>query len=180
MATYETVNEQGPDFKVTTLMESDTNAPLHIKTRTEFIDGTLGISKGGTGINTLEGKRLIASNIDGTSLEEIDVGLEYFSGLRTNIQDKLDSIRSFSVDVTVDDWNTDSDGYYKEITVNDIKSTDNPIIGLTTKSTSVDGVESEKYAYSCIDKVTVLDNKVIFRCFEEIPTVDISLIFVCV
>lgn len=192
MATYETVADQVLQSSVTAirssaisgfilanLEESDSGTPLLVKTRPELIDGTMPIGKGGTGIDELRGKRLIASNADGTSFEEVDVLLEYFSGLRTNIQDKLDTLRNFIVNLSTSEWVSDSNGYYKEIAVENITSADNPFIGLAIQSTTSSEVEKEKYAYSCIDNVTVNDGKVTFRCFDETPSMDISLIFVC-
>lgn len=193
MATYETVGDNASDVLSTTirssgvsefipvnLEETDNGIPILIRAKAELIDGIMGLAKGGTGIDSLKGKRLIASNTDGTSFEEVDVLLEHLSGLHVNIQDKLDSLRSFSVDVPTDNWTSDSNGYSKEVIVNDIKSTDNPIIGLITRATSATDIKSEKYAYSCIDRVVVNDNSVVFQCFDEIPSTNISLLFVCV
>lgn len=193
MATYETVGDntsevlpvtlrtsEVSEFIPVNLEETDNGTPIIIKTKAELIDGIMGLAKGGTGINSLKGKRLIASNADGTSFEEVDVLLEHFSGLHVNIQDKLDSLRSFSVDVSIDNWVSNNNGYSKEVIINGIRLTDNPIIGLITKATSATDVKSEKYAYSCIDKVDINDNSVVIHCFDEIPTVNISLLFICI
>lgn len=192
MATYETFEEQtlqttpvavqssqALGFIPVTLQETESGTPLMLRTRTELIEGVMPASKGGTGIDELQGGRFIASNVDGTALEEVDIPIQYLSGLKTNIQDKLDGLRVYTLVVTTGSWISDSNGYYKEFTLTGIKSTDNPIIGLLIQSNTSTEVEKEKYAYSCIDKVDVLDNKVKFRCFDEAPTKEITLNFVC-
>ena len=166
-------------FNPVILQVTESGTPLMLKTRTELIEGVMPPSKGGTGIDVLRGGRFIASNVDGTSFEEVDIPVEYLSGLTSNVQDRLDNLRVYTLKVTTGSWGSDSNGYYKEFNLKGIKSTDNPIIGLILKSDTSDAVENEKYAYSCIDKVDILDNKVKFRCFDEVPTSEISLSFIC-
>lgn len=192
MATYETFEEQtlqstpvavqssqALDFVPVILQEAGSGTPLMLRTRTELIEGIMPASKGGTGIDTLQGGRFIASNVDGTSLEEVDIPVQYLSGLKSNVQEKLDGLRAYTLVVTTGSWVSDSNGYYKEFALEGIKSTDNPIIGLLIQSDTSTEVEKEKYAYSCIDKADILDNKVKFRCFDEVPTKEITLNFVC-
>ena len=191
MATYESVEDQAlqttsaiqssavSDFVPVVLQEVGSGIPLILKTRTEFIEGILPTTKGGTGLGELVGKRLIASNVDGSSFEEVDILVKHLSGLRENVQDKLDSLRSYTLAVTTGGWISDNNGYYKEFTITGIKSTDNPIVGLIVNSTTSSDVEKEKYAYSCIDKVDTSTDKVVFRCFDEVPTKEITLLFVC-
>lgn len=192
MATYETFEEQtlqdtpvavqssqALNFVPVILQEAGSGTPLMLRTRTELIEGIMPASKGGTGIDTLQGGRFIASNVDGTSLEEVDIPVQYLSGLKSNVQEKLDGLRAYTLVVTTGSWVSDSNGYYKEFTLKGIKSTDNPIIGLLIQSDTSTEVEKEKYAYSCIDKADILDDKVKFRCFDEVPTKEITLNFVC-
>lgn len=192
MATYETFEEQtlqdtpvavqssqSLNFVPVILQEAGSGTPLMLRTRTELIEGIMPASKGGTGIDTLQGGRFIASNVDGTSLEEVDIPVQYLSGLKSNVQEKLDGLRAYTLVVTTGSWVSDSNGYYKEFTLKGIKSTDNPIIGLLIQSDTSTEVEKEKYAYSCIDKADILDDKVKFRCFDEVPTKEITLNFVC-
>lgn len=188
MATYESIEETTvnpvsidiADFLPVVLQELDNGKPIMLKTRTELIEGTLPTSKGGTGISKLDGKRLIASNTDGSSLEEVDVLIEHLAGLNTNVQKKLDSIRSYQLSLSTEEWSTDDIGYYKEVEVLGILPTDNPLIGLSISSTTTDDIETEKYSYSCIDKIDTDTDKVIIHCFDETPTTDINLVIVCI
>lgn len=192
MATYESYREQttqsdsviqssqSSTFIPVILQESDYGIPLMLRTRTELIDGTLPISKGGTGISNLQGARLIASNVDGTSFEEVDIPIEYLYGLDSNIQEKLNNLRNYTIVVTSEDWVPDDNGYYKEISLNGIKSTDNPMIGLLIQSDTDTEIEEERYAYSCIDKVEIFDNNIKLYCSDEAPTKNITLRIACV
>lgn len=190
MAVYESIDNTSTksvlkssdnfEFVPVLLQEVDGSTPLMIRTRTELIDGVLPTTKGGTGINKLDGKRLIASNVDGSSLEEVDVLIEHLSGLNTNIQKKLDTIRSYSLPITTEDWLTGDNGFYKEFELLGIQPTDNPLIGLSTSSSTITDIDNEKYSYSCIDKIDTDTDKIIIHCFEEKPTVNINLSIVCI
>lgn len=77
-------------------------------------------------------------------------------------------------------WNTETVGFSRTVTVNGIRSTDNPIIGLKIRSTTKKNIEAEKYAYSCIDSIVTGDDSITLYCFEEIPITDITLLLSCV
>lgn len=167
--------------------QSDDGTPLMIETLAECIVGVIPTSKGGTGLSELEGNKLIASSKDGNFLEEIEVPINHLSGLKENIQSKLDSIRSYTLPITADSslWNStvSDDGtttYFKEFPLEGIKSTDNPIIGLKLSSNTKEGIAKEQYAYSCMSLVNTEDDKLIVYCFDEIPTVDITICLTCV
>lgn len=63
---------------------------LDIRTSVDAIKGTLPTSKGGTGISKFTGGKVLASNPEGTSVEETELEMLQFNGLRGNIQDQID------------------------------------------------------------------------------------------
>lgn len=173
-------------FKIVTPHDEEGKSLL-FKTRTECIDGVLPISKGGTGLPELSGSKIIASSSSGSSFEEIEVPVRCLSGLRENIQDRLDSIKSYyiTIDSTASTWSDNmidgvQNGYYKTIAVNGIKESDEPIVCLKTISNDRDGIEQEQYAASCIDIVTTGDDSIIVYCLEELPSVNVLLKLICI
>lgn len=162
------------------LEEMESGTPLFSKTSTTLIEGVLPSTKGGTGIDELTGSRIIASNVDGTSFEEVDVSIKHLFGLRVNVQDKLDSIRTYITTIAPDDWVFEDTMYHKEVSLSGITSNDYPIIGLSIQSSNPTDIESEKYAYSCIDRVSTGTDKVTFYCFYEAPSTEITLTLTCV
>lgn len=169
---------QGNEFIVA---PSDSNDNMSLpKTRAECTEGIMPVSKGGTGITELHGNKLIASNTDGSFFEEVDINVSNLSGIKENIQDKLDQIRTFIVSIpSSTNWTNSTNKYLAEIPLEGIKSTDNPIVGLMTQSATLSGVDNENYAYSCIDSLTTKDNTIVLTCFEEIPKTSIKLILSC-
>ena len=153
---------------------------LVIKTRAESIEGTLGVSKGGTGISELDGGKLIASNEDGKFFEEVDVPVSAFRGLKGNIQDQINKTRSYLVTIPSASWETISDGFKQTVTVNGITENDNPIVGLKPVGTDSITISNEKYAFSCLDKVETINNAIILYCYSEKPTMNITLQLTCV
>lgn len=155
---------------------------LMFKTRIECLEGVLPVSKGGTGIHKLVGSKMIASSVDGTTFEEIDVPVEYLSGLKENVQDKLSSIRSYSLTIPTGEsnWVSETVGYSQTFTVSGILETDNPIIGLQSSSLDNASLFNEQYAYGCIDAVTTGNNTVTIYCFEEIPGTEITISISCI
>ena len=177
-------------FRIVT-PQDDKGTPLLCRTRTECIDGVLPVTKGGTGITNIMGSKLIASCADGISLEEIEVPVDYLSGLTGNIQSllnaKADSIRTFEVPVSNDSnaWTTvtDSDSnQYKtrSIPVTGILATDNPITGLQVTSTTKTGIESEEFAFSCVDFVETFDESITLYCYGDIPTAAFTMSLTCI
>lgn len=177
-------------FRIVT-PQDDKGTPLLCRTRTECIDGVLPVTKGGTGITNIIGSKLIASCADGISLEEIEVPVDYLSGLTGNIQSllnaKADSIRTFEVPVSNDSnaWTTvtDSDSnQYKtrSIPVTGILATDNPITGLQVTSTTKTGIESEEFAFSCVDVVETFNGSIRLNCYGDIPTAAFTMSLTCI
>lgn len=168
--------------------QSDDGTPLMIKTLAECIEGVLPISKGGTGISELEGGNLVASGEDGISLEEVDVPVKHLAGLKENVQKKLDSIRSYIVEINSNGiWDTnisyddDSESYIEQtIELPGIRETDNPMVGLKNMSTTSNGIKKEQDAYSCIDMLITNNDSVSIRCFGDPPDTNLTLWLTCV
>ena len=189
MATYESSNgsvysnSNQVDFNnahFVTPINSDGKA-LAIKTRTEGIEGTLSVSKGGTGINELEGGKLIASNENGDFFEEVDVPVSAFKGIRGNIQTQIDSIRSYLVTITKNNWTSISSGGYKQtITIDGIDVNDNPVVGLKPSGTTYTAIINEQYAFSCIDRLETDTNTIAIYCYNEKPTIDFTIQLSCI
>lgn len=162
-----------------TPMNSDGKAML-IRTRAEMLEGTLPISKGGTGLSELDGGKLIASSVDGKLFEEVDVNVSLFKGLTGNIQSQLNKSRSYIVSVPSSGWKTITGGYQQSVTVNGITSSDTPIVGLKPTGTTSATVNNEKYAFSCIDKAETGTNSITLTCYDEKPTANITIQLTCV
>jgi hypothetical protein len=73
-----------------TIYDADGNI-MQFKTKAECIDGIISLAHGGTGINALQGGKLIASSQDGLSFEELDFDFMLINGLTDNIQKQLDA-----------------------------------------------------------------------------------------
>jgi hypothetical protein len=148
---------------------------------TNMVTGTLPTTKGGTGLSSLDGGRLLASNEDGTLLEEIDVDVQKLSGLKGNIQNQLDDTRRYVVSIPTTGWNenTGGDGYYQTITVKGMTESDNPIVGLVSSATTADALDAERTAYGCIDSIITAVDKITVYCFSEVPTAPFSISLNC-
>jgi hypothetical protein len=148
---------------------------------TNMVSGTLPITKGGTGLSNLDGGRLLASNEDGTLLEEIDVGVQLFAGLEGNIQDQLDDTRRYTVKIPTSGWeeNTDGEGYYQTISVKGMTENDNPVVGLVSDASTTAALNKERIAYGCIDEIVTGTDKITVYCFTEIPTDPFSISLSC-
>lgn len=163
-----------------TPINSDGKA-LVIKTRAEGIEGVLPVSKGGTGINELEGGKIIASNENGIFFEEVDVPVSIFKGIKGNIQNQIDSVRSYLVTIRKDNWVSISTGGFKQtITVNGIGDDDNPIVGIKTTGTDSETIANEKYAFSCLDRLETTPNTIALYCYNEKPGIDFTILLSCV
>jgi len=148
-----------------------------------LIQGTIPVRSGGTGIDSLTGGKLMASNEDGLMMEEIDVPVQSLAHLRGNIQDQLDKARTYIVAVPTTGWveNPDGDGYKQVIEVVGMLSEDNPVVALVTSSaTTTDTLNDLRAAYDCIDKIyTGVDNITVY-CFDETPTTAFSISLHCI
>lgn len=153
---------------------------LVIKTRAEVLEGTLAVSKGGTGINELDGGKLIASNEDGKLFEEVDVPVSIFKGLKGNIQEQINKTRSYLATIPAASWTTISGGFKQTVIVSGITENDNPIVGLKPVGTDSLTISNEKYAFSCLDKVETTNNAIVLYCYNEKPTMNITLQLTCV
>ena len=153
---------------------------LVFKTRTEAIEGTLPISKGGTGITDLDGGKLIASNETGELFEEVDIPVSAFKGLQGNIQDQIDSKRTYTVTVPTSGWTSITGGFKQTVTVSGITGDDNPLVGLKTTGTNTTTISNEKYAFSCLDRVETTTNAIVLYCYSEKPSINITLQLTCV
>lgn len=155
-------------------------------THTGVLKGVLPVSKGGTGLTELDGGRLLASNEDGTLLEEVDVEVQKLAGLTGNIQTQLNNVASgprtllatISSSAT---WSTNPNGDGKVLTipVTGIRPTDNPVVGLVTSATTDVGLKAERAAYDCIDQITTSNDSITVICFGDTPTTTFSISLHC-
>ena len=145
------------------------------------ISGILPISRGGTGINDLNGGRLIASSEDGTLLEEVDVNVQLLSGLSENIQDQLNKARTVKVNIPTTGWyvSEDGDGYYQRFTVEGMTSFENPVVGLASTAATVAALNLERAAYACIDRIATGPGWITVFCLEQIPKTPFSISLHC-
>jgi hypothetical protein len=148
---------------------------------TNMVSGVLPISKGGTGLTSLDGGRLLASNEDGTLLEEIDVNVQSFAGLRGNIEDRLSKTRRYVVDIPTSGWtkNPSGDGYYQSFAVDGMTGSDNPVVGLVSSATTDEALRLERVSYGYMDSIITDKNKITVYCFTEVPTNPFSISVNC-
>ena len=193
MATYESLdNKQSgssayPASQVTSLpllvtMEDDKGQPLYPKTGVGGVVGVLPIRKGGTGIQELIGGKLMASSQDKVSLEEIDVGVEVFSGLRGNIQKQIDKTRTYSLIIPANpnDWEAlESGGFKQSFRLKGITKADNPIVGFLPTSTNDAEIKKERIAYGCLSEIITYDDSVDVYCYTTTPTKSFSISLHC-
>lgn len=138
---------------------------------TNMVSGVLPISKGGTGLESLEGGKLLASSEDGSLLEEIDVDVQSFAGLKGNVEDRLNETRRYVVDIPSTGWskNTSGDGYYQTFDVKGMTGNDNPVVGLVSVATTDETLKLERASYGCIDSITTDTDKITVYCFTSVP-----------
>lgn len=179
-STYSASQVTGLPMLVT--MEDNNGQPLYPKTSTSGVVGVLPIRKGGTGIQELTGGKLMASSQDKVSLEEIDVGVEAFAGLKGNIQKQFDKTRTYSVTIPANsnDWETlESGGYKQSFYVTGITAADNPIVGFLPTSTDEAEIKKERIAYGCISDIITKDGSIEIYCYDTIPTKSLSISLHC-
>ncbi len=146
---------------------------------TNTLTGVLPVGKGGTGLSELDGGKLLASNENGTLLEEIDVDVQVFNGLKGNIQTQLDEkSRKYMLDVPTSGWTKSGDNYVQTFPLKGITDKDNPVIGLNPKATTASDLEAEKMAYELLDAATTAMDSITLTCFTSIPTKPFSIIIV--
>lgn len=196
MATYESANVESVEVEQSTLSEPLSqsgalpivNIPvvlvggrIYPMIYTNMMSGVLPVKKGGTGLDSLSGGRLLASNENGTLLEEIDVGVDLFSGLKENIQDQLNRTRSYVVTVPATGWSYDSTTgeYSKTIAVKGITADDNPVVGFTSSATTVDALKAERLAFECMDIVTTAKDSITIKCLSDAPQSSFSISIIC-
>ena len=140
----------GTKDPIPVIMTDDNGNPLHPRVFLGNVCGTLPVSKGGTGINKLTGSKLIASSESGDFFEEIDIDVK-------SISERLHALRTYDVDVDVNNWISSSDGYINEIPVAGITGEDNPIVSLLAKSDEYYislATEVSTYAKSAYESIT--------------------------
>lgn len=155
---------------------------VYTKTHADLIDGILGTHSGGTGIDELTGGKLIASSADAKSLEEIDVNLTYLTKLEGNIQEQLDIAKSrrYTITVPITGWVTlESGGYNKDITIQGILDTDNPLVNLVYSGTTTESMTADDEAYGCLSRITTTTNKITLYCNGELPKQEVSISLLC-
>lgn len=172
-----------PIYNLPVVMIEGTMYPA---TNTSMIKGVLPVSKGGTGLNELDGGRLLASNEDGSLLEEVDVDVQDLAGLTGNIQSQLDDLSGAPRTLTATiqssaSWteNPDGDGYVLTLLVEGITSDDNPVVGLVSTATTSAALKTQRAAYDCIDQIITNNGSITIICFEETPTTTFSISLHC-
>ena len=155
-------------------------------THTGILKGVLPVNKGGTGLTELDGGRLLASNEDGTLLEEVDVDVQDLAGLTGNIQTQLNNVagNSRTLLATINStatWsdNPDGDGSILTIPVTGIRAADNPVVGLVSSATTNAGLKAERAAYDCIDQILTNNGSITIICFGDTPTTTFSISLHC-
>lgn len=193
MATYESLDNnqsssstnsasQVTGLPMLVTMEDNNGTPLYPRTSTGGVVGVLPIRKGGTGIQELAGGKLMASGKDKISLEEIEVGVEVFAGLKENIQKQFDKTRTYSLNIPANsnDWETlESGGYKQSFYISGITAVDNPIVGFLPTSTDEAEIKKERIAYGCLSEIITKDGLVEIYCYDAIPTKSFSISLHC-
>jgi hypothetical protein len=187
MATFESASAESDEQELQSTSESGAsvsglpimNVPvvaidgtLYPVIPTNMVSGVLPISKGGTGLESLEGGKLLASNEDGSLLEEIDVNVQSFAGLKGNVENRLNETRRYVVDIPSTGWkeNESGDGYYQTFDVKGMTGNDNPVVGLVSVATTDETLKLERTSYGCIDNITTDTDKITVYCFTSVPT----------
>ena len=165
-------------YSITIVEDPNNRMRFLVKTRSELVDGVFPIKKGGTGIDFVEGGKLIASNTDGTAFEEIDVLVDNLSGLRDNIQHQLDKVRNYKVSIPVNGWTSANGVYYQSFSVPGILESDNPFISLINSSTKKDAIELEQIAFYCIEYIITQNDNIIVYC-NEVPKTQFTISINC-
>lgn len=179
-STYSASQVTGLPMLVT--MEDDKGQPMYPRTSTGGVVGVLPIRKGGTGIQELIGGKLMASSQDKVSLEEIDVGVEVFAGLKENIQKQFDKTRTYTLDIpsNQNDWEKlESGGYKQSFYIKGITAQDNPIVGFLPTSTNDAEIKEERIAYGCLSEIITRDGLVDIYCYDTTPTKSFSISLHC-
>lgn len=179
-STYSASQVTGLPMLVT--MEDDKGQPMYPKTSMGGVVGVLPIRKGGTGIQELVGGKLMASSQDKVSLEEIDVGVDMFAGLKENIQKQFDKTRTYALTIpsSPNDWETlESGGFKQSFNLIGITAKDNPIVGFLPTSTDVDEIKEERIAYGCLSEIITRDGTVDVYCYGSTPAKSFSISLHC-
>lgn len=147
---------------------------------TNTISGVLPVGKGGTGLSELDGGKLLASNEKGASLEEIDVNVQVFKGLKGNIQNQIDAkAKRYMLNIPTSGWVKSGDVYTQTFPLEGITANDNPVIGLIPVATTASALKDEKLSYECLDTATTTNGSITFSCFTSAPTKAFSVSIIC-
>lgn len=147
---------------------------------TNMISGVLPVGKGGTGLDSLSGGRLLASNQDGTLLEELDLEVNLFEGLTENVQVQLNKSRRYLVNVPNTTWSGDATaGFTKSVTVHGMTANDNPIVGFVPTGTTADELKAEREAYGCMDIISTSKDSITIKCLTKAPTSAFKISILC-
>jgi len=194
MASYENIEEEESEELLGTPLRSSgalpvMNMPVAVVGENTYpvvlanlVKGTMPVQRGGTGLNDLDGGKLIASSENGIMLEEIDVPVSHFAGLSANIEERLKKVRSYNVAIPTTGWSVASgagDGFQQTISVPGMTSSDNPVVGLNSAATTTSALEAERRAYDCIDRIDTGNDSITVYCFKTAPTTSFSIRIQC-
>lgn len=70
--------------------KGESGEPTDLRTSVDAIVGVMPPEKGGTGLSRLSGGKVLASNPEGTAVEETELDMMKFNKLRGNIQNQID------------------------------------------------------------------------------------------
>lgn len=175
-----TVRSLGNDFAFVIAENPETHTQILLKTRSELVEGVFPVKKGGTGIDSVVGGKLIASNTDGSALEEVDIEVSHFSRLKGNIQDQLDRVRNYTLVVPTTGWELSNGIYSQTFTIKGILESDNPTVGLISTSTDNEQILLEQAAYCCIDVIITNNNSITIYCYNDTPSTEFSININCI
>lgn len=97
------------DYNVT--MQDSEGNNYYPKTKTEQIEGTMPVTKGGTGLSSVSGGKVLVTTSNGmkeSSVTETELG--YLSGLKGKVQDQINSktLVFTNVSVATSSWSSDA------------------------------------------------------------------------
>lgn len=83
--------------------------------------------------------------------------------------------KSHNINVPVNNWQS-NEYFFNEVNIEDIKSTDSPIIDLDLSQAEISQISSIKRNWTLIDRCITSDGKLTFISYADTPTIDLPVI----